>query len=128
MRLLLLALLVGCKADVSELLADLDSMNPAVRQQALIDARTVDDPQVLATLEQLLKDTDPHIRLDAVLALDALSTRPEPTNLIPLMTDPSEEVARAAIDTVGRLQNAAAAPALIALVQRDQLFSNKPIA
>ena len=120
MRLLLLLLLGACSADVSDLLADLDSINPAVRQQALIDARTVDDEQVLAALERLLQDADPQVRLDAVLALDALPTSPSPTNLLPLMNDKSGDVSRAAIDAVGRLQSAESAPALIAIVQTER--------
>ena len=51
--MILLLLTLACAGDVDLLLSDLDSVNPAVRQAAVIDARSLNDERVIRALEQL---------------------------------------------------------------------------
>lgn len=117
--MILLLLILGCAGDVELLLSELDSVNPAVRQAAVVDARSLDDARVVAALEQLLSDPDRQVRLDAMLSLDALPSGVKPATLSPLMSDKDPKMARAAIDAMGRLQNAGGAPGLIALLNSN---------
>ena len=114
----LLALL-ACGTDVEPLLVDLGSDNPAVREDAVLAARDADDERVVAAVEALLEDPDGRIRLEAVRTLDELkSTRSVPL-LMKHVQDEDPEVARAAIDALGRLGDPAASPALVAAITAD---------
>ena len=119
-RTLLLSIIVlssACNGEPTWLLEQLDSTNPAVRQDAVVSAGAVDHALVTAKLELMLTDPDTSTRIAVVdaLALHHSLTSVEP--LIGMLQDPSPEVVSKAIDTLGQLKDPAAAPALVKILQ-----------
>lgn len=115
---LILCLLACGETDNSAILADLGSPNPAVREDAVIEAASHDEAEVTEALERMLRDPDPRIRLAAVESLDKHDS---PSSVRPLMErvlDPDADVSRAAIDTLARTGDPVAAPAIMAAISR----------
>ncbi len=119
-RLIPLALtaipLISCGGDPSWLIDQLQSHNPAVRQDAVIDASGFDHPEITAMLESMLSDPDGRIRLAVVNALDIHGATSSVRPIIAHVHDPDPEVAKAAIDTLGRLKDPTSAPALMSVI------------
>lgn len=120
LRTLLLGLVVissACNSEPTWLLEQLESTNPAVRQDAVVSAGAVDHTLVTTKLESMLTDPDTSTRIAVVdaLALHHSLTSVEP--LISMLQDPSAAVVSKAIDTLGQLQDSAAVPALVKILQ-----------
>jgi HEAT repeat protein len=121
-RTLLLALIVAsgaCNSEPTWLLEQLDSTNPAVRQDAVVSAGGVDHILITAKLETMLADSDISTRIAVVdaLALHHSLTSVEP--LIGMLQDQSPVVVSKVIDTLGQLKDPAAVPALTKILQAE---------
>lgn len=117
-------LLFACSADVDETLAALSSDNPVVREEALVDARSLREDAVVARLVELLGDDDPGVRLGAVQALDEIGDPNATMALTGRIDDPDAAVSKAAVTAIGRMGPDAvtAAPALIASLQQQPRY------
>lgn len=118
MSTLLLALLVACGPGPDTVAEQLRSENPAVREDTARRARNFDDPAVIEALVAGLDDPSEKVRLNAIsslIALDAEEAVPRLTEL--MVSDPSAAVQRDAIEALGRIADARAVPALVALLE-----------
>lgn len=105
--------------DTEPLLNDLQSINPAVRQDAVEEAATMIQPEVTTALEAMLEDPDPKIRLAAVVSLDKHASITSVRPLMAHVIDDDPDVSREVIDTLGRMGDPAAAPAIMASVSAN---------
>jgi HEAT repeat protein len=95
-----------------------DSTDAAVRRVALREAADACTPELLPLLERALSDAEPEVRLEAVLALDAIGGAEAVAPLIQALADGDEEVREAARLALAELKAAEGAePLLRALSQ-----------
>lgn len=108
-------LLLACASGSDEVLDNLASENPVIREDAAMMARTVDDPAVVEALVDVLEDGAEEVRLNAVESLIELEAEEAVPALMEVVeADPSPEVQRAAVEALGRLGDPQAVPVLVA--------------
>lgn len=107
----------GCGPAAEQVVAGLQSENPAVREDMAEFARQFDEPPVVVALIKTLRDPSAPIRLKAVESLGELGHAAATADLVDVMSnDPSDEVRGAAVEALGRIKDpAAVAPLLIIL-------------
>ena len=110
-----LLLLFGCGPSDEDIAKNLSSPNPVVREDTAKIARNFGSDPVNAALLTALQDPSKTVRLNAVESLAELGVvgaAPPLAELLPVEAEP--EVQAAIIDTLGRLKDPVAVPALVA--------------
>lgn len=111
-------MLMACGKDPSMIVAGIESENPVVREDMVLIARSVSDPEVTGALIVALGDSSPTIRLRAVQSLAELGATEATEGLVGRLLDEDASVRRAAVDAIGRIGDASAVGALIQYVDR----------
>ena len=120
MRCWLMGLLVlmACGPSSDDIVTNLRSDNPAVREDTAKIARNFGSDAVNAALIEILVDPMEKTRLNAIESLVELeAVEAVPALALLLETDPSDLVKREAVDALGRLGDARAVPNLIAYIE-----------
>ena len=115
----LLMTLLACGPSSDDIVKNLSSSNPVVREDTAKIARNFGSDSVESGLIGVLSDPEPKVRLNAVESLIELETKeavPPLMERLELETDP--RVQRAVVDALGRLEDSRAVPALIAFVEK----------
>ena len=120
MILLLAALACGPSSD--DIVGNLSSTNPVVRQDTAKIARNFGSDTVENALISVLDDAESEVRLNAVESLVELEATQAVGALIArLDAEPNARVQRAVVDALGRLGDSSAVPALVALLEAREL-------
>jgi HEAT repeat protein len=117
--MLLLMTLIACGPSSDDIVKNLSSTNPVVREDTAKIARNFGSDSVESGLISVLGDPEPKVRLNAVESLVELETKaavPSLMERLELETDP--RVQRAVIDALGRLKDTRAVPALITFLEK----------
>lgn len=107
--------LTACGPSDEDIANNLQSPNPVVREDTAKIARNFGSDAVNAALVVAISDPSPTVRLNAVESLadlEVLSAAKPLADLLP--TEPDPAVQKAIIDTLGRLKDPVAVPALVA--------------
>ena len=108
----------GCGPAPEDLVNNLSSANPVVREDTAKIARNFDSEPLRKALIRALSDESETVRLNAVESLTELGASEAVGSLVPLLdADPSPQVRRAVVEALGRLGDPQAVPALIDYVQ-----------
>ena len=115
---LLIWLLTGCGPAADDIVANLSSKNPIVREDTAKIARNTDDIAVHNALITALQDPEEGVRLNAIASLVELEVLAAVAPLITVVgSDLSALVQRDAVDALGRLGDPSAVPALVDYVE-----------
>jgi HEAT repeat protein len=117
--MLLLMTMFACGPSSDDIVKNLSSSNPVVREDTAKIARNFGSDTVESGLIGVLGDPEPKVRLNAVESLIELETKdavPMLMERLELETNP--RVLRAVVDALGRLKDSRAVPALISFVEK----------
>ena len=117
--MILLLAALGCGPSSNDVVQNLSSANPVVRQDTAKIARNVGSADVENALVGVLDDGEAMVRLNAVeslIELDAIGAVPALIARLESETNPA--VRRAVVDALGRLGDPSAVPVLIEALER----------
>ena len=115
-------LMLACGPSADDIVRNLQSPNPVVREDSAKIARNVSpSPEMTAALMSILNDTSPRAQRHAIETLVELEAVEAVPQLCTLLDNPAlpDSIQHAVIDALGRLRSADAVPALIQYLQRD---------
>jgi HEAT repeat protein len=120
-----LFLVLGCGPSSDDIAQNLQSDNPAIREDTAKIAKNFSSDVVVQALITALNDPAEEVRLNAVDSLVELeATEAVSALMVTVQRDSSDLVKRQAVDALGRLGDGAAVPVLIAYV--EQRKAKKP--
>ncbi len=125
-----LSLLIACGPTPDDIANNLSSANPVVREDTSKIARNFGSPEVEAALIKSLQDPSQKVRynsLESLIDLEAVTAVPAIMAMLEVESD--RDVAKVAVDALGRLKDPQAVPTLIAYIEtcRDDVTRSIPL-
>ena len=99
--------------DTEQIIALIESMNPAVREVAVRVLGEIDSVDVVSELSQALKDDDPYIRAGAIEELGHILDPTVVPEIIPFVRDPDPQVRDNAVQALGKFRSPTSIDVLI---------------